>query len=57
VTRHAQKCPKQLGTLAVVVVRGDTGEPIKGATAAVKGPTAGSGKTAPCRKYKWTQRG
>ena len=44
-TRHAQKCPKQLGTLAVVVVRGDTGEPIKGATAAVKGPTAGSGKT------------
>jgi len=45
VTRHAQKCPKQLGTLAVVVVRGDTGEPIKGATAAVKGPTAGSGKT------------
>ena len=44
-TRHAQKCPKQLGTLAVVVVRGDTGEPIKGATAAVKGPTGGSAKT------------
>lgn len=44
-TRHAQKCPKQMGTLSVLVVRSDTGEPIKGVTAAVKGPTSGSGQT------------
>jgi hypothetical protein len=34
-----------MGTLSVVVVRSDTGEPIKGVTAAVKGPTSGSGQT------------
>jgi len=44
-TGHAEKCPKQLGTLSVLVVRSDTGAPMKGVTAAVKGPTAGSGKT------------
>lgn len=44
-TGHAQKCPKQMGTLSVLVVRSDTGAPIKGASAAVKGPTSGSGQT------------
>jgi hypothetical protein len=44
-TGHAEKCPKQMGTLSVIVKRSDTDEPIKGVTAAVKGPSPGSGKT------------
>jgi hypothetical protein len=44
-TGHAEKCPKQKGTLSVIVLRSDTDEPIKGVTAAVKGPSPGSGKT------------
>ena len=35
-TGHAEKCPKQKGTLSVIVLRSDTDEPIKGVTAAVK---------------------
>jgi hypothetical protein len=42
-----QPCPLQKGTLAVVLVRSDTGAPIKDATAAVSGPTPGTGATDP----------
>ncbi|MGZ5149631.1 MAG: hypothetical protein ACXWI6_06260 [Burkholderiales bacterium] len=42
-----QPCPLQKGTLAVVLVRSDTGAPIKDATAAVNGPTPGTGATDP----------
>lgn len=40
-----QSCPKQKGTIAVILTRSDLGKPIQGASVTVNGATPGSGTT------------
>ena len=43
--KSQQSCPRQKGTIAVILTRSDIGKPIQGAAVAVQGPTPGSGTT------------